>query len=131
MRISDWSSDVCSSDLTECGIDIDVGGVIAQRCRRLSGIGGIALPGVTLSKVGLRRHAVTTLEVHIIKAALPMQRLVGVSNQADLGADILAVVALDADAVTGRRRVGRWKDTHRKGRLHRNAGQRGRGARAD
>src|SRR3546814_2651641 len=98
MRISDWSSDVCSSDL----------GVIAQRFRRRSGIGGIALPDVTLSKVGLRRHAVTTLDVHIIKAALPMQRLVGVSNQADLGADILAVVALDADAVTGRRReIGR------------------------
>src|SRR3546814_3689231 len=71
---------------TECGIDIDVGGVIAQRFRRRSGIGGIALPDVTLSKVGLRRHAVTTLDVHIIKAALPMQRLVGVSNQADLGA---------------------------------------------
>src|SRR3546814_10339638 len=98
---------------------VDVGGVISQRFRRRSGIGGIARPDVTLSKVGLRRHAVTTLDVHIIKAALPMQRLVGVSNQADLGADILAVVALDADAVTGRRRVGRWKDTHRKGRLHR------------
>src|SRR3546814_1291230 len=47
MRISDWSSDVCSSDLACGNLDGTLVNALLHHCAgRLSGIGGVARPGI-------------------------------------------------------------------------------------
>src|SRR3546814_5628543 len=53
MRISDWSSDVCSSDLQEDGIHLDAVGPVAPFLRALD-VGGLGALGELHRDIGRR-----------------------------------------------------------------------------
>src|SRR3546814_13662980 len=54
MRISDWSSDVCSSDLFAVHLVDEFAGIIAPACRHNFG----ADQAVTIARALLRRHGI-------------------------------------------------------------------------
>src|SRR3546814_15109787 len=54
MRISDWSSDVCSSDLFAVHLVDEFAGIIAPACRHNFG----ANQAVTIARALLRRHGI-------------------------------------------------------------------------
>src|SRR3546814_6940746 len=71
MRISDWSSDVCSSDLHPAGVRADEGGATRLSCRnryrtdapavwRINIEAAAAPAGIPQQTVGIRHRAVRT-----------------------------------------------------------------------
>src|SRR3546814_17755349 len=75
MRISDWSSDVCSSDLIVVGVGSDIGRSIAETDDSIDQ--GLETVGGTGHAVG-DLLAVVDIELHLTGVEIPLHRAGGV-----------------------------------------------------
>src|SRR3546814_19084122 len=123
MRISDWSSDVCSSDLkvvcaVDCGVAVNPDQVKAQMEGGIGyGLGAVLHNAVTLTDgrvdqsnfhyyLPLRINEMPPVEVHIVESAEP-PTVVGTPGVPPLGPAVANAVYKEIRRASGRER--RWK----------------------